>query len=161
MIKIILVSKNNEDYAVIKDVVNELDFFYENEFKLERFNGVVNNLKKEIDNLDYKKIYIVRTSLDKKSSSLSLLKYIRKKDYFSEIIIIGASTNNLLGIHNIFEISGDTETGMRERVDAGKDIWDDLHGTIPSGTYSTASRKKAMAVTDRNVKKENEFQNYL
>ncbi len=60
--------------------------------------------------------------------------------------------------HSIYEMSADNETGIQERVDAGKNVWDELHGTIPSGSYSTSARKKAMAVTDRQVDEENEFQ---
>lgn len=61
--------------------------------------------------------------------------------------------------HEIYEGSADSDEQVRNnRGGNAEKIYNELHGTIPSGTYSTASAKRAMAVTDREVDKENEFQ---
>ena len=61
--------------------------------------------------------------------------------------------------HNVFEGSRDTESQIQERVDDAKVIYNEFQGTVPSGVYSSgSSKKKSMAVTDRNVSKKDEFQ---
>ncbi len=63
-----------------------------------------------------------------------------------------------LQFHSVYEQSGDNASQIQERVDSGQRVYDELHGTIVSGTYSTSARKKAMAVTDRQVDEKNKFQ---
>ena len=93
MIKIILVSKNNEDYAVIKDVVNELDFFYENEFtndeiltKLENALRLthpeysVNNLPKILtyeESTALNRIAVILDSLGKRKEAIRVLYHLK------------------------------------------------------------------------------------
>ena len=61
--------------------------------------------------------------------------------------------------HEIYEGSNDSADAVRNtRGGYATAIYEELQGTVPSGTYSGSSKKKSMAVTDREVSEENEFQ---
>lgn len=104
MTKVILIGSDKRSYAVVKKVVGELDFLYNDDLELKHYGNFSDDLKTEILCNDCKKIYIINANLIK----YSLAKFIRENDWHSEIILLKGE-NALLekewqNIHNIFSI---------------------------------------------------------
>ena len=60
--------------------------------------------------------------------------------------------------HDVYEGSGDTPEEKARRGDNAVDIYSRYSGTVPMANINFNAKKKAMAVTDREVSEENEFQ---
>lgn len=108
MTKIILIGSEDKSYAVVKNVVSELSFRYDDDLNLLKYEKITDSLKQEILKNDSKKIYIVNTKL--LNSSKDILKFIRENDWHSDIILINGQeavlSESWEGIHNIFDVIG-------------------------------------------------------
>ena len=60
--------------------------------------------------------------------------------------------------HDKYEQSNDTPEQKARRGDNAVDIYSRYSGTVPMANINFNAKKKAMAVTDREVSEENEFQ---
>lgn len=85
MIKFIVVDDDKEEIRHIGKLLNEI---LPEEKKVMAFTKVNELLKKEIQNLEERKIYILDIELGNKVSGISVAKLIRDVDYESEIIFI-------------------------------------------------------------------------
>lgn len=81
------------------------------------------------------------------------------EDDFTKIDDVSEAT---VTFHQVYEGSGDSAEAIRAgRIVPAEQIYEDLHGTRPSGTYSSgssSSSKNIITVTDRKVNKGDEFQ---
>ncbi len=106
--KIIYFGCSEKNYTVVKNVIRELDFLYEERLYLEQFIKFSSKLKKEILNTDYKKIYIISIEALFLTKCLKLVEYIRNNDWHSDIILIKDGnvllTTKSFNIPKIFDV---------------------------------------------------------
>lgn len=104
MTKIILIGSERSNYAVVKRVVGELDFLYNDNLELKYYGKICSELKEEVLCNDDKKIYIINVDL----VNHTLVKFIRDNDWHSEIILLKGENAMLekewQNIHNIFSV---------------------------------------------------------
>lgn len=108
MMKIILVSGSNKDYAVTRSIVCGIDFLYDENLNLIHYMKINDCLKEEVKKSDFKKIYIINMGLFQNDNYHCLIKFIRDNDWNSEIILLKPKSTTLekcwKGIKNIFDI---------------------------------------------------------
>ncbi len=99
MIKIILVDNDERNYQTLKKIIAKLDFLYSKKLVLKWFKKFNLELSNTIDESDTKKIYLINNGYE--FNKISLARHVRKKDYRSELILLGNTYNNW--IVNIFD----------------------------------------------------------
>ena len=107
--KIIYFGSSEKNGVVVKNVVRELDFLYEERLELNHFFRMDEKLKKEILNNDYKKIYIISIDEKRLEKCLKLIEFIRHNDWHSEIILIKEgnvilTNHGKANFHRIFDV---------------------------------------------------------
>lgn len=85
MVRFVLV---DDEANVISHITNLLNEIVKEEKEIVSFSKIDAALKKEIDNTDMKKVYILDIELGHKVSGISIAKLIRDIDWESEIIFI-------------------------------------------------------------------------
>lgn len=103
-----MVGSEEKCYKLVRNVISELDFLYENTITMKQYQKICPGLKEEILNKENQKVYIIDLGKKDLNRKYQLIKYIRENDYHNEIIlvkdneaILDSSWNNL---HNIFDI---------------------------------------------------------
>ena len=85
VIRFIIVDDDKEELEHITYLLNEI---VNDEKEIVTFNKVNGDLKKEIQNTDVRKVYILDIELGNKISGISIAKLIRDVDFESEILFI-------------------------------------------------------------------------
>lgn len=88
MIKIVIIENDEKTQVEIKRILRELSILKDEEVKIDYFTKFTSDLKEIINDISEHKIYIVDIKLDSKVSGIDIAKYIREKDWESEIIFI-------------------------------------------------------------------------
>ena len=88
MIRIIVVEDDKNTQMLVKKALRELDIFKDEEIKVEYYTKYNNALKETILNQEDHKIYILDIQLETTVSGIDIAKYIRDRDWDSEIIFI-------------------------------------------------------------------------
>lgn len=88
MIKIVVVEDDKQAQIEIKNILRKLDIFKDEEIKIDYFTKFTSGLKEIINDITERKIYILDIELETKVSGIDIAKYIREKDWESEIIFI-------------------------------------------------------------------------
>ena len=111
--KVIYFGSSEKNYAIVKNVVRELDFLWEERLELEQYLKLCSKLKTEILTSDYKKIYIISLNEETLTKCLKLVEFIRDNDWHSEIILIKdgnvvIKNHSGVDIHKIFDVINST-----------------------------------------------------
>lgn len=85
MVRFVIVDDENTEIKRIESLLNEIVL---EDKEIISFNKLNADLKKEIHNMDVRKVYILDIELGDKISGINIAKLIRDVDYESEIIII-------------------------------------------------------------------------
>lgn len=102
MVKFIVVDDDANEVKHIKDL---LQLNVEGEKEILSFSKLDSKLKKEILDVDVRKVYILDIELGDKVSGINIAKLIRDVDYESEIIIITNHDNMFESTHkSVYEI---------------------------------------------------------
>lgn len=170
--KIVLIGNDERHYAVVRKVVSELDFLYDDELKLVHFNKLSCELKEEIRKCDDKKVYIININLVNKLSSFNLTEYIRKYDWNSEIIILKDNDailencwNSIRRVFDIIDCNNNYESLMKDDIKLicshsckekkfsfkNRDIHLNIYFEKILYIYRDTGERKVMIVTDNNV----------
>lgn len=84
MIKFIIVDDDQKEIKHVSSLIHEIT----NDDKILEFSKITPELKKEIQNVDERKVYILDIELANKVSGITIAKLIREVDWESEIIFI-------------------------------------------------------------------------
>ena len=85
MVRVVVVDDDKEELEHIKDLLDEV---VKEEKEVVTFTRLTDRLKKEIQNTDLRKIYVLDIEIGHKVSGISIAKLIRDVDWESEIIFI-------------------------------------------------------------------------
>ncbi len=88
MAKIIVVEDDKKTQMIIKKLLLNANFLKNETVKAEYFTKYTNSLKQTILDTTEHKIYILDIELESKVSGIDIARYIREKDWESEIIFI-------------------------------------------------------------------------
>lgn len=103
VIKIIIVEDEKETQKELKRIVRESE--EEEEIEIEIYSKFDTELKERIKDVTERKIYIMDIELETKVSGIDIAKYIREKDWESEIIFITTHDKMFETVYrNIYEI---------------------------------------------------------
>ena len=103
VIKIIIVEDEKETQKELKRIVRESE--EEEEIEIEIYSKFDTELKERIKDVTERKIYIMDIELETKVSGIDIAKYIREKDWGSEIIFITTHDKMFETVYrNIYEI---------------------------------------------------------
>lgn len=120
VIRVLLISNDEKNYAVTKRVISQLDFLYEGQLELVRYAKISSSLKEEICNLSCPKIYILNVKEINQVKLAKLASFIRKNDWHSEIILVKDNdfilSQNWNNIPKLFDVITDRGEEL------GKDI---------------------------------------
>lgn len=88
MVKIIVVEDDKNIQLSVKNILRKLDIFNDDGVKIEYFTKFNPSLKEIINDKENHKIYILDIELESRVSGIDIARYIREKDWQSEIIFI-------------------------------------------------------------------------
>ncbi len=98
MVKIIVIEKDEKIVEKLKKVIRQVSIKEDKELDVKYYQKYDEDLKKEIENLLFPKVYIIGIVLENEKSGIEVAQIIREKDLNSEIIFV---TNH----DNLFEIT--------------------------------------------------------
>ena len=84
MVKFIVVDDDSKEIEHVCTLIHEVT----DDAKILKFSKITDELKKEIQNVDEHKVYVLDIQLANKISGITIAKLIREVDYVSEIIFI-------------------------------------------------------------------------
>ena len=84
MVKFIVVDDDSKEIEHVCTLIHEVT----DDAKILKFSKITNELKKEIQNVDEHKVYVLDIQLANKISGITIAKLIREVDWVSEIIFI-------------------------------------------------------------------------
>lgn len=88
MIKIIIVEDEDKWIELYENVIHELLFDSNKEYKIYVYKKFTNDLKKLINDNSEQKIFLMDLELDVKPTGMDILREIRENDWDSEIIVL-------------------------------------------------------------------------
>ncbi len=88
MVKFIIVDDEKKYLDKVKKIVSEVSFITDDEVNIDVYSELNDDLLKEIDTTDSKKVYILDIDLNNGTSGIKLAEKIRVNDWDSEIIFI-------------------------------------------------------------------------
>lgn len=102
MVRVVVVDDDREEIEHIK---NLLDDVVKEEKEVVTFTRLTDRLKKEIQNTDLRKIYVLDIEIGHKVSGISIAKLIRDVDWESEIIFITNHDKMFESVHRtVYEV---------------------------------------------------------
>lgn len=102
MIRFVIVDDDKAEIVHIKTLLDEI---VKGEKEVLSFSKLNSELKKEIENKDIRKVYILDIELNDKISGLNIAKFIRDIDYENEILFITNHDNMFESVHReIYEV---------------------------------------------------------
>lgn len=102
MIKFVIVDDEKEEIEHIERLLKET---VQVKYEVASFTKISNELKKEIQNISERKIYILDIELGNKVSGISIAKLIREIDWESEIIFITNHDKMFESVHrSVYEV---------------------------------------------------------
>lgn len=102
MVRVVVVDDDREEIEHIK---NLLDDVVKEEKEVVTFTRLTDKLKKEIQNTDLRKIYVLDIEIGHKVSGISIAKLIRDVDWESEIIFITNHDKMFESVHRtVYEV---------------------------------------------------------
>ena len=102
MVRVVVVDDDREEIEHIK---NLLDDVVKEEKEVVTFTRLTDKLKKEIQNTDLRKIYVLDIEIGHKASGISIAKLIRDVDWESEIIFITNHDKMFESVHRtVYEV---------------------------------------------------------
>ncbi len=121
--KFILVEEDEILIQKEKDIISKVLFQYDLDYSIEVYKSCNSKLKKEIEDNSSIKTYILSVDMNQNISGIDIGEYIRKYDYFSNIIFLTNHGNMFETVHrkifNVFEFI-EKYQGMERRLE--KDI---------------------------------------
>lgn len=171
MIKILYIGSDEGSFRVVKKVVCELEFLYEESFLLEKYSCINSQVLKEVKNIDCRKIYIVDIERVAEKKYYQFVKYIREWDWNNEILLIRDGSFILEKrwqyLSNIFSIidRGDGYHVLREKLQLicrhkaydkvfnfhNRDINLNIYFEKILYVYRDTGQRKIVIVTDNNI----------
>ncbi len=102
MVRVVVVDDDKEELEHIKDLLDEV---VKEEKEVVTFTRLTDRLKKEIQNTDLRKIYVLDIEIGHKVSGISIAKLIRDVDLESEIIFITNHDKMFESVHRtVYEV---------------------------------------------------------
>ena len=102
MVRVVVVDDDKEELEHIKDLLDEV---VKEEKEVVTFTRLTDRLKKEIQNTDLRKIYVLDIEIGHKVSGISIAKLIRDVDWESEIIFITNHDKMFESVHRtVYEV---------------------------------------------------------
>lgn len=102
MIRFVVVDDDKEEIVHIKALLNEV---VKDDKEIICFNKLNADLKEEIKNTEFRKVYILDIELNDKVSGINIAKLIRDVDYESEILFITNHDNMFESVHrSVYEV---------------------------------------------------------
>ncbi len=102
MVRVVVVDDDKEELEHIKDLLDEV---VKEEKEVVTFTRLTDKLKKEIQNTDLRKIYVLDIEIGHKVSGISIAKLIRDVDWESEIIFITNHDKMFESVHRtVYEV---------------------------------------------------------
>lgn len=102
MVRVVVVDDDREEIEHIKDLLDEV---VKEEKEVVTFTRLTDRLKKEIQNTDLRKIYVLDIEIGHKVSGISIAKLIRDVDWESEIIFITNHDKMFESVHRtVYEV---------------------------------------------------------
>ena len=121
--KFILVEEDDVLIQKKKDIISSVLFKYDIDYEIDVYKSCNSKLKKEIEDNTMIKTYILSVDMNQSISGIDVGEYIRKFDYFSNIIFFKNHGNMFETVHrrifNVFEFI-EKYQGMERRLE--KDI---------------------------------------
>ena len=121
--KFILVEEDDVLIQKEKDIISSVLFKYDIDYEIDVYKSCNSKLKKEIEDNTMIKTYILSVDMNQSISGIDVGEYIRKFDYFSNIIFLTNHGNMFETVHrrifNVFEFI-EKYQGMERRLE--KDI---------------------------------------
>lgn len=121
--KFILVEEDDVLIQKEKDIISSVLFKYDIDYEIDVYKSCNSKLKKEIEDNSMIKTYILSVDMNQSISGIDVGEYIRKFDYFSNIIFLTNHGNMFETVHrrifNVFEFI-EKYQGMERRLE--KDI---------------------------------------
>ena len=107
MLKIIVVEDKKEYQRSIKKILTKMSVKLDFDYQPIYFVGYTEDLKKEIENQDNRKIYLLDIELEKSISGIEIAEKIREEDWDSEIIFLTNHDQMFEAVHrsvlNVFD----------------------------------------------------------
>lgn len=102
MVRVVVVDDDKEELEHIKDLLDEV---VKEEKEVVTFTRLTDRLKKEIQNTNLRKIYVLDIEIGHKVSGISIAKLIRDVDWESEIIFITNHDKMFESVHRtVYEV---------------------------------------------------------
>lgn len=102
MVRVVVVDDDREEIEHIKNLLDEV---VKEEKEVVTFTRLTDRLKKEIQNTDLRKIYVLDIEISHKVSGISIAKLIRDVDWESEIIFITNHDKMFESVHRtVYEV---------------------------------------------------------
>jgi two-component system response regulator AgrA len=102
VVRVVVVDDDKEELEHIKDLLDEV---VKEEKEVVTFTRLTDRLKKEIQNTDLRKIYVLDIEIGHKVSGISIAKLIRDVDWESEIIFITNHDKMFESVHRtVYEV---------------------------------------------------------
>ncbi|MCI9281493.1 MAG: response regulator [Bacilli bacterium] len=102
MIRFVVVDDDKEEIVHIKSLLDEVVKEDKEVLSFSKFNT---ELKKEIENKDVRKVYILDVELNDKISGINIAKLIRDTDYENEILFITNHDSMFESVHRgVYEV---------------------------------------------------------
>ena len=102
MVRVVVVDDDKEELEHIKDLLDEV---VKEEKEVVTFTRLTDRLKKEIQNTDLRKIYVLDIEIGHKVSGISIAKLIRDVDWESEITFITNHDKMFESVHRtVYEV---------------------------------------------------------
>ena len=149
MLKIVLISSDENHYMAVRRVVSEINFQYNYDIEFIRFGRICSALKKEICNLNCKKIYVLNVTKSNEYLICELSKFIRNTDWNSEIILVKSQdfvlAENWLNVHKLFDVVSAKKDSL------SKDIKVICNHNLPDGKFNYSNRNINLNIYYNNI----------
>ncbi len=153
MIKFIIVEDDKNIQDIVKKVIRKISMLNDFEIDVKYYTKFNKDLKKEIDEELYRKVYILDIELDGNVSGIDIAHMIRDNDWDSEIIFITSHDKMFETVHrNILDVFDFIE----KFHDFTKRLEDDI-----KLIYNQKFDKKMLKVYSKNADLEIYFKNIL
>ena len=105
--KFIILEEDEKLIDIERNVISKVLFAYDIDYEIDVYRSVNSKLKKEIENNNTLKTFILSVDINQSISGIDVGEYIRKYDYYSNIIFITNHGNMFELVHrkifNVFE----------------------------------------------------------
>ena len=121
MVKFIVVDDDAKEIEHVSTLIHEVT----DNAKILKFSKITEDLKREINNIDEHKVYVLDIQLANKISGITIAKLIREVDWISEIIFITnhdkmfeSAYRNVYGVFNFIEKFHDFDKRFKKDIKA-------------------------------------------